>query len=73
MDKNTISRKEQRLKELEEQIKKEKRKLNEKLGKAIIDTLKFGYDTLDNHKINEICNILKTHYDKEVRANERTE
>lgn len=50
------------MKALEEQIKKEKRKLNEKLGKSIINAIGIGYDELDNSKITEICNILKYHH-----------
>lgn len=64
MEKSTILKKEQRLKELEEQLKKEKHKINEKLGKSIIEFLKFGYDEIDSNKINEICHILDSYYHK---------
>ena len=70
MEKNTILKKEQRMKAIEEQIKKEKRKLNEKLGKSVIAAIGIGYDKLDNSKITEICDILKSHHSPKGENNE---
>lgn len=62
MAKISLEQKEQRLKALEQKIKAEKKKLNEQLGKAIIESLQIEYSSIDKAKIKEICDILITHY-----------
>lgn len=62
MPKMNIEQKEKRLKDLEKEIKEEKRKLNELLGKEVINCLALEYGKIDTDKINELCEVLKTHY-----------
>lgn len=62
MAKITLEQKEQRLKALEQKIREEKRKTNEKLGKEIILSLELPYSSVDKQKIKELCDNLKSHY-----------
>jgi len=62
---NALSKKEEKLKKLAGQIKNERRKLDEKLGKNIIAVLDLEYGDIDDTIIDNLCNILKEHYTSE--------
>jgi len=62
---NALAKKEEQLKKLAGQIKNERRKLDEKLGKNIIAALELEYGDIDDAIIDNLCNILKEHYTHE--------
>ena len=65
MANNALAKKEEQLKKLAGQIKNERRKLDEKLGKNIIAALELEYGDIDDAIIDNLCNILKEHYTSE--------
>jgi len=62
MAKLTLEEKENKIKIMEQEIKEEKKKIDERLGKEIISALNLNYSEIDKDIIIQICNILKIHY-----------
>ena len=59
---NALAKKEEQLKKLAGQIKNERRKLDEKIGKNIVAALDLEYGKIDDATIDKFCSILREHY-----------
>lgn len=62
MAKKSLEEREKQIKKLEQEIKAEKLKINETLGKSIIKALNLSYGSVTDAKIQEICSVLSEHY-----------
>jgi hypothetical protein len=59
---STLEKKELQLRKLTEQIKNERRKLDEKIGKNIVAALDLEYGQIDDATVEKFCSILREHY-----------